>query len=81
MPQPNTISKIEAERVADILSEREGTCYKFSRFLNLSRFSLVFVSDTGEQRVLAGDNIKQLLKESKCPESACTVSTESLLHS
>jgi hypothetical protein len=61
MQQPNTISLLQADRVAAILSEREGIRFKFFRFLNLSRFSLAFVSDTGEQRVLSGDNVKRIL--------------------
>ena len=48
--------------MAEILSEREGIQFKFFRFLNLSRFSLVFTSDTGEQRVLAIDNVKRMLE-------------------
>lgn len=62
MQQPNTISLLQAERVAVILSEREGLHYKFFRFLNLSRLSLVFESDTKEQRVLSIDNVKRMLE-------------------
>lgn len=62
MKSTNTITKLEAERVSEILSEREGVRYKFFRFLNLSRFSLVFLSETGEQRVLSGENVKNILK-------------------
>jgi hypothetical protein len=53
---------MQAARVAEIISEREGIQYKFFRFLNLSRFSLSFKSDTGEQRVLAIDNVKRMLE-------------------
>ena len=62
MQQPNTISLLQAERVAEILSEREGVQFKFFRFLNLSRLSLVFESDTKEQRVLSIDNVKRMLE-------------------
>ena len=65
MQPPSTIIKMQAEgigeRMAAILSEREGIQFKFFRFLNLSRLSLVFTSDTGEQRVLAIDNVKRQL--------------------
>lgn len=59
--QTNTITLMQAERVAAILSEREGIQFKFFRFLNLSRFSLVFESNTKEQRVLSIDNVKRIL--------------------
>jgi hypothetical protein len=52
---------MQAERVAEILSEREGVQFKFFCFLNLSRLSLVFESDTKEQRVLSIDNVKRIL--------------------
>ena len=47
--------------MAEILSEREGVQFKFFCFLNLSRLSLVFESDTKEQRVLSIDNVKRIL--------------------
>ena len=55
------LSVMQAERIAEELSAREGTRYKFFRFLNLARFSLVFVSDNNEQRVLTIDTAKSLL--------------------
>lgn len=60
--QPSTITVMQAERVAQVLSERENTKFKFSCFLNLSRLSLVFTNESGEQRVLAGDNVKHILE-------------------
>ena len=62
-PNLNIISKIEAEKTAAYLSKRDGEHFEFFRFLNLSRFSLVFKNDTGRQIVLAGDSIKRILKE------------------
>ena len=60
--QTSTITLMQAARVAAIISEREGIQYKFFRFLNLSRFSLVFESNTKEQRVLSIDNVKRMLE-------------------
>lgn len=56
-----TLSQIVVDRVCDILSEREGVRYKFFRFLNLSKFSVVFISDNGEQRVLCADHIQRMI--------------------
>jgi hypothetical protein len=58
-----TLSVMQAERIAEELSAREGTRYKFFKFLNLARFSLVFISETNEQRVLTIDNAKNLLNK------------------
>jgi hypothetical protein len=65
MPRSNqpTITVMQADRVAAILSEREGTQFKFFRFLNLARFSLVFESADKQQRVLTVDNVKNLLNK------------------
>jgi hypothetical protein len=59
--KPQTLSQTEVDRVCSIISEREGVRYKFFRFLNLSKFSLVFMSDTGEQKVLSGDHCTRIL--------------------
>jgi hypothetical protein len=60
---PITMSRLEADRVSEILSAREGVKYRFYCFLNLSRFSLQFESDSGEQKVLSIDTVKSILKE------------------
>jgi len=62
LPQPNTVTVMQAEHVARILSEREGKTYKFFRFLNLSRLTYVFTTEDGEQKVLAEANLKNILK-------------------
>jgi len=54
---------MQADRVAKILSEREGLQFRFFRFLHLARFSLVFESSCKQQRVLTIDTVKTILKE------------------
>jgi len=60
-PKAQTLSQVEVDRVCSIISERDGVQYKFFRFLNLSKFSLVFVSDAGEQKVLSGEHCTRIL--------------------
>lgn len=63
MNQSNPITVMQADRVAKILSEREGLQFRFFRFLNLARFSLVFESADKQQRVLTIDTVKTMLKD------------------
>ena len=59
--QPSKITRIEAERISEVLSKDEGRQYKFISFLNGSRPSLAFECETGEQRILAENNAKHIL--------------------
>lgn len=66
MPRPlpaKIMSRLDVENVGEILSRREGRPYKFFRFLNLSKFSLVYLTEGGDQRVLTMDNAKEILHQ------------------
>jgi hypothetical protein len=62
-PKPQVMSVMEVQRVSEILSQREGSTYKFFRFLNLARLSLVFQGDNGDQKVLTLDHAKLILNQ------------------
>jgi hypothetical protein len=62
-PKQPAMSVVDAQRVSEILSQREGSTYKFFRFLNLARFSLVFQSENGDQKVLTLDHAKLILNQ------------------
>lgn len=56
------VSSETVSLVAERLTVSEGKAFKFFGFLNLSRFSLVFVSEDGDQKVLTVDSVQRILK-------------------
>lgn len=62
-PQPSLMSEIAAQRVAEELGKREGTIYKFFRFLKLSKVSLVFVTTDNQQRILTVEHAQEILNQ------------------
>jgi hypothetical protein len=61
LPKTQTLSHTEVDRVCSIISEREGVRYKFFRFLNLHKLSLVLTTDTNEQKVLTAEHCVHIL--------------------
>lgn len=63
-PSPqSTITVIQAQEISELLSRREGKKFRFFRFMNLGKLSLVFESEDKEQRVITMDNAKSLIQK------------------
>ena len=60
VPRPQVMSQVEVDRICSVISEREGKQYRFFRFLNLHKLSLVFVSGT-DQKVLTAEHCTRIL--------------------